>query len=97
MSEKANGNAANVQAGTAVDVQAGDTRQLARPSARKVRDVVQAQGKALQTLLPAVQALSNNDRLTRGMLESHAHRLDSHEAFEMRTLWERLRWLVTGR
>lgn len=83
--------------GNAVDVPAGDLPPLARPSARNVRDVVQSQGKALQALLPAVQALSNNDRLTRRMLESYGQRLDSHEAFEMRTLWERLRWLVTGR
>ncbi len=67
-------------------------------SARHVRQVVNKQGQALQDqVIPAIQGLAQNDKVTRQRLDSHERRLDSHEAFEMRTLWERLRWVVTGR
>ena len=67
-------------------------------SARRVRQVVQAQGKALQdSIVPAVQALAKNEQITRTRIETHERRLDALEAFEMRTWWERLRWLAVGR
>lgn len=66
-------------------------------SQRRVRQVVQTQGKALQGVLPAIEQLAHNEQVTRKRLESHEARLDSHEAFEMRTLTERLKWLFTGR
>ena len=67
-------------------------------SARRVRQVVQKQGTALQEqIIPAVQGLAQNDKLTRQRLDSHEQRLDMGEAFEMRTFWQRWRWLVTGR
>ena len=67
-------------------------------SARRVRQVVQTQGKAItEQVLPTLQQLAHNDGVTRKRFEAHERRLDSHEAFEMRTLWERIRWICCGR
>lgn len=66
-------------------------------SNRKVRQVVQKQGSALEQVLPALQGVIHNESLTRGRVQTLTERVDVLDGLAARGFWGRLRWLVTGR
>ena len=78
-------------------------------SLRTVRDVVKghkwalenhalptldAHAKMLRDVLPRLDKQEYRESINWARIEKHEQRLD---AFEQRTFWGRLRWLVTGR
>lgn len=58
-------------------------------SLRTIRKTVQTQGESLQALGPALADIY-------GLLRAHEGQIAQAQAWRSLTLWQRLRWLVTG-
>lgn len=65
-------------------------------SGRKVRQVVAAQGEALNQLAAVLRTLEQRERDTRKRVEGLAPFLSAHAEILGRDLWGRLRWLFRG-
>lgn len=63
-----------------------------------IRDVVDRYGEALRdVVLPGLRDVTVNERITRTRTDKAEDRLDALELFTLMGLWDRLRWIVTGR
>lgn len=58
---------------------------------------VDRQGHALQACLIGLQAVTQNEAVTRARMDALDARLDALEVWQSGGFWDRLRYLLTGR